>query len=358
MITVTQRINRLALLACAPFAGMLAWLLLSPFTVELPPSAYPAPDTYTVGEIHSSGSALKQRLNDAIGTAQVISSSMQQTAWLYNETNKSMKTIVSLAGTQADRPYAIYDARITSKLGKPSETVNSDKLKAQLFYIHAENFKGYALKVKLKTEEAMSMALGKDVYGGSETTLEAVKRYEAVAGINAGGFADQQGSRYPLSTTVVDGEYVNGFEPSFSDLFFVGLNDRLQLVGNKYTTREQLDKEQPLFGASFVPILLKNGQKQVIPTKWQTSPHRAARTVVANYKDNQLLFLVTDAADENGRSGASLAELQILLQRYGAVDAYNLDGGGSSTLIFKGKVINKPSDGNLRKLATNFLLFS
>lgn len=358
MMTSVQRLNRLALLACAPFAGMVAWLLLFPFAIEIPSSAYPVASPYTVEGIRSGSVALERNLDAAVGTAEAVSVSMQKTAWLYNETNKGMKTIVDMASKQADRPYVIYDARITSKLGKPSETVSTDKLRAQLFYVRAENFKGYALKVKLKSQEAISMTLGKDKYGGSETTLEAVKRYGAVAGINAGGFADQKGSRYPLSTTIVDGEYVNGFEPSFSDLFFVGVNSRLKLIGDNYSTREQLDKEQALFGASFVPILLKNGQKQDIPAKWQTSPHRAARTVIANYKDDQLLFLVTDAADENGRSGASLAELQLLLQRYGAVDAYNLDGGGSSSLIFKGRVINKPSDGNLRKLATNFLLFS
>ena len=156
---------------------------------------------------------------------------------------------------------------------------------------------------------------------------------------------------------MLNDQYVNGFEPSFADLFFVGLNKELKLIGGKYSSKEQLDEENPKFGASFVPILLKNGVKQTIPDKWKRSPLRAPRTVIANYKDDQLLFLVTDGADESGRSGATLEELQILLTRFGVVDAYNLDGGGSSSLIFNGRVVNKPSDGNLRKLATNFLLF-
>lgn len=85
---------------------------------------------------------------------------------------------------------------------------------------------------------------------------------------------------------------------------------------------------------------------------------RAPRTVVASYKDDQLLFLVADGYNESGSSGATLREMQILLSRFKAVDGYNLDGGGSSTLVFDGRVVNRPSDKTLRPVATNFLFFS
>ncbi|MNL52086.1 hypothetical protein D3C87_1752320 [compost metagenome] len=67
--------------------------------------------------------------------------------------------------------------------------------------------------------------------------------------------------------------------------------------------------------------------------------------------------MVADGYNENGNSGATLEELQNKLSNMGVIDAYNLDGGGSSSLIFNGRVINKPSDGNLRKVPTNFLFF-
>lgn len=74
------------------------------------------------------------------------------------------------------------------------------------------------MKIKLKDPTAMKMALDSEL-GRSETTMQAVKRSGAIAGINAGGFADSGGKRYPLSTTVMDGKYVNGFQASFKDLF-------------------------------------------------------------------------------------------------------------------------------------------
>ncbi|GGG21402.1 phosphodiester glycosidase family protein [Paenibacillus abyssi] len=352
-----KHLNRLALLACAPFIGMLIWVLSSSPSVELSQNAYPQPSPQAPLAVEQLSGGITQGLDEAKAIAGLTAESIKKSAWLYDQTNKDMSQIVKTANAQASRPAQIYDRRITRKLGSPSDVVQSDKLRAQLFYVRAANFKGYALKVKLKSPDAMKMVLGNDTFGGAETTLSAVKRHQALAGVNAGGFADQRGKRYPLSTTMMDGKYVNGFEPSFADLFFVGLNKSMQLVGGKYMSREQLDKEEPVFGATFVPVLLKDGLRQAIPLKWQVSPKRAPRTVVANYKDDQLLFLVTDGADESGRSGATLAEMQILLQRFGAVDAYNLDGGGSSSMIFKGRVVNAPSDGTLRKLSTHFLFF-
>ncbi|CAM4301071.1 phosphodiester glycosidase family protein [Paenibacillus alkaliterrae] len=355
-ITV-RALNRTALLACAPFLGIMIWLLLSDMVIELSEEAFPQPLTEQAPHPAADIEPASAGLDQAQSTASQTSQSIQKQIKLYNQTNADMAKISAMAASQAMRPLVIYDRNITGKLGKPARTVDSDNIRAQLFYIQAENFKAYALKVKLKSADAMTMTLGGDQVGKAETTLEAAKRHKAIAAVNAGGYADGGGKRYPLSTTVVGGKYATGFESSYSDLFFVGLNEQNELIGGKYLTKQQLDAKKPKFGASFVPVLLRRGAAQPIPAKWQTSPMRAPRTVIANYKDDQLLFLVTDGYNEAGSSGATLEEMQILLKRYGAVDGYNLDGGGSSSLVFNGKVINKPSDGQLRKLPTHFLFF-
>ncbi|MFC5471397.1 phosphodiester glycosidase family protein [Cohnella suwonensis] len=354
-----RSLNRTLLYAVAPFAGLLVWLLLSNVSVTLLEGSFPRPasDTSASETPAAATETTLAKLGQAERIAKGTGTSLKKQITLYNKTNADMNAIAELAASQAARPYAIYDKRITGKLGTPSATIQSDKLRAQLFYLGTSNFKSYALKIKLKKDGAMKLALGKDKQGGSETTLAAVNRTDAVIGINAGGFADSGGKRYPLSTTIVDGEYVGGFEASYKDLFFVGLNGSNRLVGGKFASKEQLDALQPQFGASFVPVLLRNGRMADIPSKWQSSPKRAPRTVIANYKDDQLLILVADGYNERGSSGATLAEMQILLQRFGALDGYNLDGGGSTSLVFGGKVINHPSDGQLRKVPTNFLFF-
>lgn len=352
-----RMLNRTMLLACTPFVAMLLWLMVSNISIILPDSSFPEASFEQEEAAADHTKSIASGLDAAHQIAAKTSASIKKQLKLYNQTNADMTQIVKTATAQANRPLIVYDRIITGRLGTPSGTISSDKLRAQLFYIKADNFQSYALKIKLKSNDAMKMVLGKDKIGGAETTLAAVQRNGAVAGVNAGGFADGGGKRYPLSTTIVNGSYVEGFEPTRADLFFVGLNASNKLVGGKFTNKQQLDSLNVKFGASFVPVLLKNGSPTTIPTKWQVSPARAPRTVIANYKDGQLLIIVADGRNEGGSSGATLAEMQLLLQRFGAEDGYNLDGGGSSSLIWNGRVINKPSDGQLRKLPTHFLFF-
>ena len=54
----------------------------------------------------------------------------------------------------------------------------------------------------------------------------------------------------------------------------------------------------------------------------------------------------------------TLLELALFLQELGAVHAMNLDGGGSSTMVIKGNVVNKPSDGKERKVGNALAVIS
>ncbi|GGN92174.1 phosphodiester glycosidase family protein [Saccharibacillus kuerlensis] len=353
-MTSVQRMNRFFLMLAAPVIGLLLCLLLFPPNTEFQLNT----DAHkTDKNLNAASAKLLEDLNVAEQNAKATSESLQKTLNLYNQTTQAMSSIVQRASIQAKRPEGIYDKRIGSKLGRPVETVDSDKIRIELFRVNAVTYTGYAMKVKLKDPSAMRMSLAGETLGSSETTLKAVKRNGAIAGINAGGFADQDGKRYPLSTTVMNGKYLTGFESSFKDLYFVGLNNSGKLIGGKFNRQNELDRLRPQFGASFVPILLENGKKTAIPSKWKASPKRAPRTIIGSYKDDQLIIFVIDGYNEGGRSGATLEEIQNQLYKIGVVNAYNLDGGGSSSLVMNGRVVNRPSDGNLRPVPTNFLFF-
>lgn len=349
--------NRFVILALAPFAGALFaltffinWQLHLQSEVSLSEIEH---------DMHEHAEQIAQQLREAASNVVYTQAAIAQIYHIYNESAVKAGSMVQEAAAMKLRPLILYDRRVIAKLGTPIERIRSDKLEIDVYPVKERYYEGFAMKVNLRSPDAMKMVLGKDKLGEAETTLSAAQRYGAAAAVNAGGFADdaRTGKRYPLSTTVMDGEYLFGFEPSFSDLFFVGINDEGKLIGGKFTNKEDLDRLKPKFGASFVPILLKNGVSQPIPKKWQTSPRRAARTVIANYKHDHLLFLVINGNDGNGSYGATLEELQHKLKELGVVDAYNLDGGGSTSLVVNGKVLNKPSDGRLRPLATHFLFF-
>jgi exopolysaccharide biosynthesis protein len=64
---------------------------------------------------------------------------------------------------------------------------------------------------------------------------------------------------------------------------------------------------------------------------------------------------VVDGRDEGYSRGAGLPELGEILLDLGCTDGYNLDGGGSSVLIFDGEIQNRPSGGGER--ATSDILY-
>jgi exopolysaccharide biosynthesis protein len=74
------------------------------------------------------------------------------------------------------------------------------------------------------------------------------------------------------------------------------------------------------------------------------SLRRHPRTAVGILEDGTLVFVVVDGRQEGLSVGMTLPELAALLKERGARDAYNLDGGGSSTMIVAGRVVNSPSD--------------
>lgn len=102
------------------------------------------------------------------------------------------------------------------------------------------------------------------------------------------------------------------------------------------------------------PLLLEQGRVKVRTTEEQIAADiargRAPRTAVGLKRDGTLLLLVVD-----GRSslsgGLTLTELAQYLLRQGAYNAVNFDGGGSSEMVIRGQVVNKPSDGKERRVS-------
>ncbi|WAC66334.1 phosphodiester glycosidase family protein [Agrococcus sp. SL85] len=78
------------------------------------------------------------------------------------------------------------------------------------------------------------------------------------------------------------------------------------------------------------------------------------RTAVAVLEDGRIALVVVDGRSDES-AGMTLTELASSLQGLGADVAYNLDGGGSSTIVVDGEVVNEPSNGGER--ATSDILY-
>lgn len=97
-----------------------------------------------------------------------------------------------------------------------------------------------------------------------------------------------------------------------------------------------------------VPQLIKNGKIDITWEQEKASRSfvdtRHPRTAVAKLKDGNFLMMTVDGRQPGVSVGMSLQELADYLLSLGAVDAMNLDGGGSTTMFLDGKVVNTPSD--------------
>ncbi len=71
---------------------------------------------------------------------------------------------------------------------------------------------------------------------------------------------------------------------------------------------------------------------------------RHPRTVIGTSGDGRIWLITVDGRNKALSLGMSFAELQTLITRVGLIDALNLDGGGSTTMVVKGAVVNHPSD--------------
>ncbi len=110
------------------------------------------------------------------------------------------------------------------------------------------------------------------------------------------------------------------------------------------------------------PWLVRNGQ---IDVDWESErlsrvtfvDRRHPRTAAGVTADDVLLMVAVD-----GRSGisqgATLDELASIMKGLGAINAINLDGGGSTTMVARGAVVNAPTDGRERPIADSLLVYS
>lgn len=100
------------------------------------------------------------------------------------------------------------------------------------------------------------------------------------------------------------------------------------------------------------PTLVKEGEVYVTADAEQFPPDirvgRAPRSAFGITKYGDYIFAVVDGRQAHSK-GCTLTEwARILKNNFGAVEAINLDGGGSTELFFKGSLVNKPSDGHER----------
>ena len=173
------------------------------------------------------------------------------------------------------------------------------------------------------------------------TTSQIVEYYGAIAGINAGGMtydAESNGG-IPSGITIVDNEYY-GYVNPYEYMGLCGFTQDNKLYVTDYINKAGVDALNLRCAVSFSPAIIVNGIPRISGTGgWGFQP----RTCIGQRQDGAVLFLVIDGRQLDS-GGADLKHAQDILLNYGAYNAFNLDGGASTTMVFDGKLVNQPSD--------------
>ena len=184
------------------------------------------------------------------------------------------------------------------------------------------------------------------------------KDNDALIAINGGGFEDpnfNSNGANPLGITFSNGKLITS--KSYNGQGgLIGFTEDDKLVLGKMNVAKA--KELKIRdGVTFGPFLIVNGKSSNVFGNggWGTAP----RTAIGQRKDGIVLFLVIDGRTLT-RPGASMNDLIEIMERYGAYNAANLDGGTSSVMVVNNEIINDPIDSTgahkTRYISTGFIL--
>ena len=201
-----------------------------------------------------------------------------------------------------------------------------------------------------------------------ETTLQFITRQHAQLGINGSFFTFVKHTLDTdnVSLVISDAHVVSPLEPRRPWVLNITPDNRVQI--RKVTASEvgkpSSELDDTIAGSD--PLVEKG--KVVAPTGSKFDDSHPPRTAVAVTRGGRLLLMTVDGRQPGFSEGMSLQEVARFLVAHGAVDALNLDGGGSTTMAIadpRPRIINFPSDhkpdgqaGEARAVGVNLGVFA
>lgn len=218
-------------------------------------------------------------------------------------------------------------------------TYSDSKSKITVTQYRAYDSNIYVADVKVTDGTSILSAFANNTYGRNitDTTSDMAEENNAVLAINGDYYGARQ-SGYVIRNGVV---YRN--QGSNGEDMVISKDGTLSFISESDTNTDSLIQKQAWQVLSFGPVLVENGEVAVtendeVGMAMASNPRTAIGTVAKNH----YLFVVSDGRTSES-AGLSLYELANFIKSLGATNVYNLDGGGSSTMVFQGEVVNNPT---------------
>ena len=203
----------------------------------------------------------------------------------------------------------------------------------------------YVAEVWLSSAQYLKTAFAENSYGKNVTakTSEIASQCEAILAIN-GDYYGARESGYVIRNGVVYRDYGSGS----TDILCIYADGSFAITNSAESSAQELVDAGVWQAFSFGPGLVENGgitvdQNTEVGKAMASNP----RTAIGQISELHYVFVVSDGRTDQS-VGLSLYEMATFLQSLGVKTAYNLDGGGSSTMVLMGEVINNPTTGGSR----------
>ena len=172
----------------------------------------------------------------------------------------------------------------------------------------------------------------------TETTSQMAKNHDAILAIN-GDYYGSQENGYVIRNGIL---YRSSASRDQEDLVIYE-DGSFGIILEEEISADQLLEDGAMQVLSFGPALLTDGMIAVSENE-EVGRAKASnpRTAIGIIDSCHYLFVVSDGRTEESE-GLSLYQLSEFMEELGAIIAYNLDGGGSSTMYFNGEVVNHPT---------------
>jgi exopolysaccharide biosynthesis protein len=216
-----------------------------------------------------------------------------------------------------------------------------ENIKISIETVRRNNSTLYVADIQVSDASYLKTALANNSYGRNitATTSTMAKANNAIFAINGDYYGFREGG-YVLRNGVT---YRSTARSGSNEALVIDKEGSLSIVSESAVSMQSLSNPWQIL--SFGPGLVKDGKIAVTSSsEVGQSMTSNPRTAIGQISKLHYIVIVSDGRT-NESQGLSLLQLAEEFKDRGCTVAYNLDGGGSSTMYFNGKIVNKPTDG-------------
>ena len=240
------------------------------------------------------------------------------------------------------------NAAAASQAAKTATVTDSsykdDNITVNLSETTVNNTQVYVADITLSSSDYLKTAFAQNAYGTNVTAKTSVTAADnnAILAVN-GDYYGANSTGYVIRNGVVYRDTVR--ENSNNGDLAIYKDGSFKIIYEDQISADQLVKDGVVNLLAFGPALVENseiavGTNEEVGQAMASNP----RTAIGIIDENHYIIVVSDGRTSESK-GLSLYQMAEVMKSYGVKTAYNLDGGGSSTLYFNGQVINKPTTG-------------